>query len=143
MLTKQFVGKNSDARTLNQAQAIVQSAMQFVRSQQADVMAIFENTQQMSSFSENIPIVTPSIRWAQSPNTTYLEVKFSTRFDSPACLDVFDQEITLVNRSLSITAMCRNVSAFYFLLNSYFRNLGQKTFEIPPGDGTLRKCWAF
>jgi hypothetical protein len=62
----------------------------------------------MSSYSDNIPVITPSIRWAQSPNATFAEVKFSTRFDSPACLDIFDQKITLLNRTLSITAMCRN-----------------------------------
>lgn len=93
-------------------------------------MAIFENTQQMSSFSENIPIVTPSIRWAQSPNTTYLEVKFSTRFDSPACLDVFDQQITLSNRSLSISAMCRNDKKLlkYQLVMELYGNVGP--FEV-------------
>lgn len=41
-------------------------------------------------------------------NTTYIEVKFATRFDSPACLDIFDHLTTLENRTLSITAMCRN-----------------------------------
>jgi len=84
----------------------------------------------MSSFSDNIPIVTPSIRWAQSPNTTYLEVKFSTRFDSPACLDVFDQEITLVNRSLSISAMCRNDKKLlkYNLVMELYGNVGP--FEL-------------
>lgn len=71
-------------------------------------MAIFENTQQMSSFSDNIPVIQPSIRWAQSANSTFVEVKFSTRFDSPACLDIFDDKITLENSTLTISAMCRN-----------------------------------
>jgi len=37
-----------------------------------------------------------------------MEVKFSTRFDSPACLDIYDDVVTLNNRTLTINAMCRN-----------------------------------
>jgi hypothetical protein len=48
------------------------------------------------------------MRWAQSVENTFVEVKFATRFDSPACLDIFDHSTTLDNKTLSITAMCRN-----------------------------------
>ena len=87
---------------------MAQTTIDSVKSQQADIMAIFETKQQMSSFSEMIPVVTPSVMWAQSPNTTYMLVKFSTRFDSPACVDIFDEEFVIKNRTMSITAMCRN-----------------------------------
>ena len=66
----------------------------------------------MSSFTPAIPEIVPSIRWAQSPNNTLMEVKFATRFDSPACLDIFDQDVTLSHEdnstTLHISAMCRN-----------------------------------
>lgn len=68
----------------------------------------------MSAFTPAIPEITPSIRWAQSANNTFLEVKFATRFDSPACLDIFDQEVSLQHRqdtnssTLHVSAMCRN-----------------------------------
>lgn len=39
---------------------------------------------------------------------TFVEVKFATRFDSPACLDIFDHVTSLNNKTLSISAMCRN-----------------------------------
>jgi hypothetical protein len=35
-------------------------------------------------------------------------VKFATRFDSPACLDIFDHSTTLNDKKLVISAMCRN-----------------------------------
>jgi len=37
-------------------------------------------------------------------------VKYSTRFDSPACLDIFDQEFRIENEGLRLyhSAMCRN-----------------------------------
>jgi len=62
----------------------------------------------MSSYSDSIPIIVPSMRWAQSVDNTFVEVKFATRFDSPACLDIFDHVTTLNDRTLSISAMCRN-----------------------------------
>ena len=103
--------KNS-GKELSKAQSVVQSAMQYVRSQQDQILEVFENTQQMSSFTPAIPEISPSIRWAQSVNNTFMEVKFSTRFDSPACLDLFDQDISLSevdNQTvLHIEAMCRN-----------------------------------
>jgi len=39
-----------------------------------------------------------------------LEVKYSTRFDSPACLDIFDQEFRIENEGTRLyhSAMCRN-----------------------------------
>lgn len=42
-----------------------------------------------------------------------MEVKFATRFDSPACLDIFDQQVSLQQNDnsssmLHISAMCRN-----------------------------------
>ena len=63
----------------------------------------------MSSFSDEIPIIQPALRWAQSPQQVFIEVKFATRFDSPACLDIFDSNITVIdNSTLYMSAMCRN-----------------------------------
>ena len=73
------------------------SAIQYVKSQQDDIMSIFETTQQMSSYSNEIPIIQPALRWAQSTQQVFIEVKFATRFDSPACLDIFDSEMKIIN----------------------------------------------
>ena len=62
----------------------------------------------MQQYSENIPVIAPSMRWAQSVENTFVEVKFATRFDSPACLDIFDHSTTIVDKKLVISAMCRN-----------------------------------
>ena len=52
--------------------------------------------------------LSPAYRWAQSLNTTFLEVKFATRFDSPACLDVTELKVTLGDdgRALNVSAIC-------------------------------------
>ena len=63
----------------------------------------------MSSFTPAIPDVSPSVRWAQSIDNIFMEVKFATRVDSPACLDLFDQVVEIIeNQKLKVQAMCRN-----------------------------------
>lgn len=59
---------------------------------------------------KEIPVIEPAFQWAQSLNQTFIEVKFSTRFDSPACLDLFDKkyEIDQDGKAISVQAMCRN-----------------------------------
>ena len=53
-------------------------------------------------------VLPPAFRWAQSLDTVFLEVKFATRLDSPACIDLFDKKIELKNQTLLVEAMCRN-----------------------------------
>lgn len=60
---------------------------------------------------KEIPVITPALRWAQSANATYIEMKYSSRFDSPfACSEIFDEEQKIRNNGtqLYVTAMCRN-----------------------------------
>ena len=86
----------------------VQIAVNQVRSEQDDVLHALDLLERKTSSSKNIPKIEPSLRWAQSPTNVYFEVKYATRFDSPACLDIFDQKITLLEKVVSIQAMCRN-----------------------------------
>lgn len=55
-------------------------------------------------------MISPAFRWAQSLTIVYLEVKFATRFDSPACLDLSDHEysISADGQTINIAAMCTN-----------------------------------
>ena len=52
--------------------------------------------------------LSPAFRWAQSMNSTFVQVKFATRFDSPACLDTSNLRVTLGEdkRSLVVSALC-------------------------------------
>lgn len=54
-----------------------------------------------------IPVISPAFRWAQSLHFVFLEVKFSTRFDSPACIDLIDKQVRLTNQQLTVEAICR------------------------------------
>ena len=58
--------------------------------------------------------LSPAFRWAQSLNTTFIEVKFATRFDSPACLDVSNLDVSIDDerKQLTVAALCsRNDAA--------------------------------
>ena len=78
--------------------------MEQVRNRQNDFLAKFER------IPKSIPVISPAFNWAQSVDSVFLEVKYSTRFDSPACLDIFDTEFRIDNegRQLYLTSMCRN-----------------------------------
>lgn len=108
-------------------------AIQYVKSQQEDIMHIFDHTQQTSHYSDSIPIIQPALRWAQNPHNVFIEVKYSTRFDSPACLDIYDAIIRIDDgRTLFLQAMCRNDKKIlkYELTLDLFENV--QPFEMNP-----------
>lgn len=60
---------------------------------------------------KEIPVISPAFRWAQGLDEIFIELKYSTRFDSPyACQELFDEEKKIMNNgtALYITAICRN-----------------------------------
>ena len=119
----QHFAKGSEKRLI-QAENTIRNAIAQVRHDQDSLLNIFNELS-----PKTIPVLSPAFRWAQSLTHVYLEVKFSTRFDSPACLDLFDQHYEIVNvttinsdegseplylvqkvtsQKLLMTAMCRN-----------------------------------
>ena len=58
--------------------------------------------------SQMITVLTPAFRWAQSLNEVFLEVKFATRIDSPACIDLFNKTIVIESNYVKVEAVCRN-----------------------------------
>lgn len=56
--------------------------------------------------------LSPALRWAQSLNTTFVLVKFATRFDSPACLQVSNVIVTITNNTqLLVQGLCQRSDA--------------------------------
>lgn len=99
-----------DVKILSDSRTVFLSAVESVRAGQDELLSLFDEIQNKIHFKDSIPVISPALRWGQSGNSTFMEVKFSTRFDSPACLDIFDLSVELGanNRDLSISAMCRN-----------------------------------
>ena len=87
------------------------AAVNDIREEQNELLDIFEGIQNQNSFSDNVPVIAPSIRWAQSKDPydkVMLEIQFSTRIDSPACLDLSNKQIRLENnKTLVVEAMCK------------------------------------
>lgn len=54
-------------------------------------------------------MISPAFRWAQSLQDIFIEVKWATRFDSPACLETYDHQHKLLDsKTLLVEAMCKN-----------------------------------
>lgn len=62
---------------------------------------------------------------------TFVELKWSTRFDSPSCLDTFNTRVELEGTHLLITTMCRNDKKLlkYYLETELFDEV--ESFELP------------
>ena len=87
----QHFAQGSEKRVA-QAESTIRNSIAQVRHEQDSLLNIFNEVN-----SKSIPVISPAFRWAQSLTHVYLEVKFSTRFDSPACLDLFDQHYEIKN----------------------------------------------
>lgn len=128
----QYQGKE-----LSDAHSKVQSAIQYVRNQQDYLMNIFDAAQQMQKFQDTIHVISPSVRWTQSRNATYVELKFAHRFDAPACLDISDLSVDLVkNRTLLVNATCKQDKRF--LKYQLDMDLSKEVFDFER-DGELYK----
>ena len=101
MIDEYFI---KDPQRASQAESTARNTIDQVRNRQNALLAKFEQ------IPKTIPVISPAFQWAQSLNQTFLEVKFSTRFDSPACLDIFEREFRIDNdgKHLYLKAMCRN-----------------------------------
>jgi len=49
-------------------------------------------------------IIVPALQWAQSPDSVFLNVKFSHKMDAPATLDVVVDQVEFTNRTLRLRA---------------------------------------
>jgi hypothetical protein len=77
--------------------------MEWVKAQQHQVLLALEKT------PKGIPVISPAFQWAQSLDHIYLSIKFATRFDTPGCLDTFDDNITMGVNFFNMTIFCRHV----------------------------------
>ena len=82
---------SKEPQRASQAESTARITIDQMRSRQDDFLAKFEQ------IPKSIPTISPAFNWAQSLDHAYLEVKYSTRFDSPACLDIFDTEFSIDN----------------------------------------------
>lgn len=87
----QHFARGSEKR-LRQAENTIRNSIAQIRHEQDSLLNIFNEIAPKS-----VPVISPAFRWAQSLTHVFLEVKFSTRFDSPACLDLFDHHYEIVN----------------------------------------------
>ena len=99
-----YFGKDPTRST--QAEITVRQAIDQVRGQQNSLMEKFE------AIPKEIPIISPATQWAQSVRDVFLRVKFATRTDSPACLEISELVHDLKEQMVKVSALCRNDKKF-------------------------------
>ena len=56
-------------------------------------------------------IVQPTVSWAQSLTTIYLEVKLAHRFDAPGCANHTEVDIRVDRTQVSMQVLCLSISS--------------------------------
>jgi len=53
-------------------------------------------------------VLAPAFQWAQSLDNVFINIKYATRFDTPGCLETFNENITIEENRLNISIYCRH-----------------------------------
>eukprot|EP00347_Sterkiella_histriomuscorum_P021293 403334511 len=91
-----------DGKRSAKAESTVRNAVEQVKNKQNEVLLALEKT------PKGISVIAPAFQWAQSLDYIYLSIKFATRFDTPGCLDTFDENITISPRNFNLTIFCKH-----------------------------------
>jgi hypothetical protein len=62
--------------------------------------------QALEGNGSKLQTIAPAFQWAQSPETVFLDIKFSHRFDSPGCLELTDTKVNITETHLKLSALC-------------------------------------
>lgn len=95
---------NSLTRVFVGAESTVRNAIEQVKNKQTNLLLNFEKT------PKGVSVIAPAFQWAQSLDYVYLTIKFATRFDTPGCLDTYDENITISPRNFNMTIFCKHVT---------------------------------
>lgn len=49
----------------------------------------------------------PAFQWAQDLNSVAISIKFAHRLDSPSCLDIYNQNVTILEDRIMVSCMCK------------------------------------
>mmetsp|Transcript_25663 Transcript_25663/g.28491 ORF Transcript_25663/g.28491 Transcript_25663/m.28491 type:complete len:255 (+) Transcript_25663:101-865(+) len=71
-----------------------------VREQQDLILSIANGKKELIT-------VGPAFQWAQDMDTIALQVKFAHRLDSPSCIDIYDQNVTITESNITVYSMCK------------------------------------
>lgn len=88
---------------LVEAEATIRNAIEYVKNQQKTVLDALEKTE------KTVQVIAPAFQWAQSLDNVYLNIKYATRFDTPGCLETYNENITIEERRVNISIYCKHV----------------------------------
>ena len=95
----------------------------------------------LASLAPPTQIITPAFQWAQSPESLFLNIKFSHKLDAPATLDVVVDSVDFTSNSITLRVRrispCAGRSA---TPHSHHPHCGQC---CRPQKNGRRFCWSF
>jgi hypothetical protein len=91
----------------------------------------------LEKVDKNVQVLAPAFQWAQSLDNVFINIKYATRFDTPGCLETYDEQITIEERRLNISIFCKHVS-HQLNLEMLTLIVGQDNLEVRARFGTIR-----
>ena len=65
---------------------------------------VLKSRKTIQNVNKKIQIVAPAFQWAQSLSNIYLNVKYSTKLDSPGYLEVTNETVNFTQQGVMLTA---------------------------------------
>ena len=79
----------------------------------------------------------PAFQWAQDMDSVALQIKFAHRMDSPACIDTYDENVTITETNFTFSGMCKKHDGIIkFVLNHELYeviDVDNSTYEFQSG----------
>lgn len=81
-----------------------------VKKRAVDKKRVIEKLIQTIDSKAKVQRVIPAYQWAQSPDKLFIDVKFAHRLDSPGCLEIKNEVITLEEDRITFVGFCTQSS---------------------------------
>lgn len=73
---------------------------------------------ELANEKRKLNIFAPAFEWAQSMDSLALSIKFAHRLDSPSCIDIYNQNVTITETNLTVSCMCKRYDGIHkYILN--------------------------
>ena len=84
---------------------------------------------ELANEKRKLNIFSPAFEWAQNMDSIALSIKFAHRLDSPSCIDIYNQNVTITESNLTVSWMWKRYDGIhkYILNHELFENINTTT----------------
>jgi len=100
-----------------------------------------------SAKMQQASVVAPAFEWAQNGDSLFLGVKFAHKLDAPACIDLIDKNVEILETGVRLSATCKGKNKKFLLELDLFdaidkENSSWNMASVGRGTFTLSKAKA-